>query len=88
MLTLSADEQRVRKQRIAEAQRICDHGEFGSKRRTLDLAEDLPNLLVAFLALEIHSHDNRRHLNANSGRDLSSLIQMCISIAKGPENGS
>nr|ACL53136.1 unknown [Zea mays] len=32
----------------------------------LDLAEDLPDLLVALVALKIHPHDHRRHLkNAN-----------------------
>lgn len=40
----------------------------GTNERTLDLAEDLPDLLVALVALKIHPHDHRRHLkNANSG---------------------
>ena len=46
-------------------------GETGTEKQTLDLAEDLPDLLVALLTLKIHSHDDRRHLNANFGSSVS-----------------
>lgn len=79
MLTLSVDEWWAQMIRSAQAHDsvgergselrtvACGRGSVtGTNERTLDLAEDLPDLLVALVALKIHPHDHRRHLkNAN-----------------------